>query len=55
METAMNTLGSAINETSLWGEFNKAVPFIAVVTLFAFGYRIIRRLVKGASNGKARM
>lgn len=46
---------NGITSATLWGEITAAAGFIAAVVLFAFGYRIIRRLLNGASKGKAKI
>lgn len=38
MANAINTLSSTVSADALWGVFNTAVPYIAVITLFAFGW-----------------
>lgn len=44
---------TAWNTGSMWGELTAAGGLIGLVVVFAFGYRIIRKLVKGVSKGKA--
>lgn len=44
-----------LTSTALWTEAANAVPLIVAVAVFAFGYNIIRRVVKGAAKGKLRM
>lgn len=43
------------NSGSMWTELTAAAGLIGLVVVFAFGYRIVRRLVSGASKGKARI
>ena len=43
------------NSASMWTELTAAAGLIGLVVVFAFGYRIVRRLVSGASKGKARI
>lgn len=54
MEDFITALVAGITPTALWGALAEAVPFIVVVVLVAFGYRIVRRLVSGVSKGKAK-
>jgi len=54
MEAFITALSTAVSATTLWGMLADAVPFIGVVVLIAFGYRIVRRLVNGVSKGKAK-
>lgn len=41
------------NTGSMWGELTAAGALIGLVVVFAFGYRVVRKLVKGVSKGKA--
>lgn len=41
------------NTASMWTELTGAAALIGLVVVFAFGYRVVRRVVKGASKGKA--
>lgn len=43
------------NTGAMWGELTAAAGMIGLMVVFAFGYRIVRRAVSGASKGKARM
>lgn len=36
MNTAVNTLATTVSGDALWGVFNSAVPYIAVVVLARF-------------------
>ena len=40
---------------AMWTELAKAGALIGLVVVFAFGYKVIRRLVTGASKGKAKI
>lgn len=44
---------STWNTGSMWGELTAAAGLIGLVVVFVFGYRIVRKLVKGVSKGKA--
>lgn len=46
---------NGITATSLWGSVSPAAPFIVIMVLFALGYYVIRKSVKGAAKGKVRM
>lgn len=46
---------SGITASSLWGAVAPIAPFVVVMVLFALGYYIIRKSVKGAAKGKVRM
>lgn len=43
------------NTGSMWTELTGAAGLIGLVVVFAFGYRVVRRLVGGASRGKAKI
>lgn len=55
MENAVNTLSSTVTADALWGVFADAIPYISVVVLVAFGFYLIRRMLKGVSKGKAKI
>lgn len=44
-----------ISSATLWGDVTAAAPLIIIVIGFAFGYYIVRKVVKGTSKGKVRM
>lgn len=55
MEAAVNTLATTVTADSLWGVFADAVPYISIVVLVAFGFFLIRRMIRGLSKGKAKI
>lgn len=55
MANAVSTLASTVTSDALWGVFAEAVPYISVVVLVAFGFKLVRRMIKGVSNGKAKI
>lgn len=44
-----------ITSANLWAQITPAGGFLAALVIFAFGYRVIRRLISGASKGRARV
>lgn len=54
MEAFVTALTTALTPAAFWGAIEDAAPLIVVLVLIAFGYRILRRLVSGASKGKAK-
>lgn len=44
-----------ITSANLWAQITPAGGFIAAIVIFAFGLYIVRKLIKGASKGKARI
>lgn len=55
MANAVNTLSSTVTADALWGVFANAVPYISIVILVAFGFYLIRRMLRGLSKGKAKI
>ena len=39
----------------MWAELTKAGALIGLVVVFAFGYKVVRKMVSGASSGKAKI
>lgn len=48
----VNDLTTGINADSMWGAVRPVATIIIFVFIFAFGYRIIRRVLKKGSQGK---
>lgn len=46
---------STWNSASMWGELTAAAALIGLAVVFAFGYRIVRRVISGVSKGKAKI
>lgn len=55
MQAFITALQTNLTSANLWGELTAAGAFIGLMVVFAFGYRIIRRLVNGVSKGKAKI
>ena len=53
MANVVTSLSSTVSGEALWGVFATAVPYIATITLFAFGFYIVRKLIKHIAKGKA--
>lgn len=51
----VSSFQSTWNSGSMWTELTAAAGLIGLVVVFAFGYRIVRRLIGGASRGKAKI
>lgn len=47
------TGADGINQTTLWGAIVPVATTVAMVVIFALSYRVLRKLVKGVSKGKA--
>lgn len=46
---------TGITSANLWAQITPAAGFIAAMVIFAFGLYIIRKLIKGAGKGKAKI
>lgn len=55
MTNAVSTLATTVSADALWGVFADAIPYISVVVLVAFGFYLVRRMIKGVSRGKAKI
>lgn len=55
MEGFVTAATGVVNSTSMWTEATHAVPLIGGIIVFALGFYIVRRVLKGASKGKFRM
>lgn len=55
MEAIVTQLTTGITAEGLFGTVSDVMPFIILMIGFAFGYRVLRKAVKGASKGKANM
>ena len=52
-ENVVSALTSAVNTESMFTNLAALIPVVGGVLIFAFTYRIIRKIVKGAQRGKA--
>lgn len=55
MANAVGKLATTVSADALWGVFADAIPYISVVVLVAFGFYLIRRMIKGLSKGRAKV
>ena len=53
MEDIVTQLTAGITSEGLFGTVGEVFPFVIIMIGFAFGYRVLRKAVKGASKGKA--
>lgn len=53
MTQIVSSLTSGITSAGLFGTVAEIMPFIVIMIGFAFGYKVLRKVVKGASKGKA--
>lgn len=52
MISALTDSSTGITSSTLWGEATNAAPLIITLFVFAFGYRIVKKLLKGGYKGK---
>lgn len=55
MSGFVSAAGEQINSTTMWTEATAAVPLIGGIIVFALGFYIVRKVLKGASKGKFKM
>lgn len=53
MSGFITALQTNLTSANLWSELTAAGAFIGLMVVFAFGYRVIRKVIKGTSKGKA--
>ncbi|CCY79380.1 uncharacterized protein BN801_00659 [Mycoplasma sp. CAG:877] len=53
MPNIIAQLKDGITSAGLFGTVSEIIPFVIVMIGFAFGYKVLRKAVKGASKGKA--
>lgn len=53
MQRLVTALQGILNLDNFMEAFTTLVPVIGGVLIFAFIYRIVRKMIKGASKGKA--
>lgn len=46
---------NGVTSANLWAQITAAAGFIGAVVIFAFGYRIVRKVINGVSKGKAKI
>lgn len=55
MSALVTALEGVLNTESMIANFTLLIPVIGGVLLFAFTYRIIRRMINGTQKGKAKI
>lgn len=53
MSGFITALQTNLTSANLWSELTAAGAFIGLMVVFAFGYRVIRKVIKGTAKGKA--
>ena len=55
MNSVATALGTAITTDTMFTNLASLIPIVGGVLIFAFTYRIVRRVVSGAQKGKAKI
>lgn len=55
MQAFITALQTNLTSANLWTELTGVAAFLGLMVVFAFGYRIVRRLINGVSKGKAKI
>lgn len=55
MTELVSALQGILTTDSFMANFTSLVPVIGGVLIFAFTYRLVRRIISGAQKGKARV
>ena len=55
MSAVVTALQSILTTDAMFTNLAALIPVVGGVLIFAFTYRIIKRIVKGAQSGKARI
>lgn len=53
MSGFITALQTNLTSANLWSELTAAAAFIGLMVIFAFGYRVVRKVIKGTAKGKA--
>lgn len=54
MESLVTALTTALTPAAFWTQIAAVGGLIGVLVIVAFGYRVLRRVVSGASKAKAK-
>lgn len=52
MVESLTASNGGITSANLWTEVTQAAPLIIGIFIFAFGYRVVRKVLKSGSKGK---
>lgn len=53
MEDIVTQLTTGITSDGLFGTVAEIIPLVIIMVGFAFGYKVLRKVIKGASKGKS--
>lgn len=49
----VSAVGAGVTQDALWGTLTAFVPLLITMVLFAFGYKVVKKVIRGTSRGKA--
>lgn len=49
------TGADGVTSANLWAQITAAAAFLGSIVIFAFGYRVVRKMISGVSKGKAKI
>lgn len=52
MDAVITALNTALSADNLWGTVGSVVPFLAITTLFALGFYLVKRILNKAKRAK---
>ena len=55
MADLVTALTTAVSTSSMLSTLTGFIPVVGAVLIFAFTYRVLRRVISGAAKGKARI
>lgn len=55
MADLVTALTTAVSTNTMLSTLTDFIPVVGAVLIFAFTYRVLRRVISGASKGKARI
>lgn len=47
--------GSGLTASTFWGQVQSTLPWLVIIVPFAFGYGIVKKLIKGGSKAKVKL
>lgn len=55
MSELVTALTTAVSTNNMLSTLTNFIPVVGAVLIFAFTYRVLRRVISGAAKGKARI
>lgn len=55
MEDFVTGLTTSVTPSALWANLEPVAALIGILVVFAFGYHVLRRVVRGAGSGKPKI